>query len=190
MTSISNKEYPLIFAGEEKKTNDLLIVKNKFNNEDIGNVYLASKEDVKYCFDKANEHCKTLANTTPGERAEILQTLHTLINERFDEFADLIMKEAGKPINQAKGEVKRCLCTLDEAIKEASLGSPDGTWREHAGDGDRNSILIRRFPVGVASFITPFNFPLNLVVSFCEIKYFFYYIQYLFCFFFIILKDA
>jgi len=156
--------FPLIHAGVKKTTENTLVVKNKFNNEEIGTVCLASKHQILECIQKAHETRKKLAKSQPGTRAKILQKLHNFISLSFDEFADLITQESGKPITAARTEVTRCLCTLDEAIKEAALGSPDGTWREHSASGERHSLLIRRFPVGVASFITPFNFPLNLVM--------------------------
>mmetsp|Transcript_5213 Transcript_5213/g.6345 ORF Transcript_5213/g.6345 Transcript_5213/m.6345 type:complete len:432 (-) Transcript_5213:214-1509(-) len=158
------RTFPLISAGVKKTTEKTLTVVNKYNNEAFATVYLASKEEILQCIQKAHATRRQMRETNPGQRAEILQNLHNLITDSFDEFADLICKEAGKPITAAKAEVNRCLYTLDEAIKEASLGSPDGTWREHATGDERHSLLIRRFPVGVASFITPFNFPLNLVM--------------------------
>ena len=159
------KEYQLVISGELQSREEKLSVTNKYNNEEIATVSLATADDINQCIENAHNSLKEMASTSPETRAKILHKLHELISENFDEFATLICQEAGKPITAAEGEVKRCLITLDEAVKEAALGFPDGTWREHANGNERNSILIRRFPIGVASFITPFNFPLNLVVS-------------------------
>merc|ERR1712232_558232 len=61
--------------------------------------------------------------------------------------------EAGKPIVGSEVEVTRALATI-----------PDGVWREFTSAAGRYSLLSRRFPIGVASFVTPFNFPLNLAM--------------------------
>ena len=86
------------------------------------------------------------------------------IAENAEALAQTIRAEGGKPISAARTEVARAQATLREAAAEA--GRLDGQTldldRDAATRGWRG--LTRRVPAGVASLVTPFNFPLNLVV--------------------------
>jgi glyceraldehyde-3-phosphate dehydrogenase (NADP+) len=85
------------------------------------------------------------------------------MRSRVDSFADAIMREAGKPISIARGEVMRCLDTFtDAALAARSLsGAMEPLAAAPSGQGRLG--IVRRFPVGPVAGISPFNFPLNLV---------------------------
>ena len=123
-------------------------------------------------------------------RADILERTAQIVLARRQEFVELIAKEAGKPLYDAEGEVSRAAFNLRNAASEArsfsgvevpldmdgsvfeyQSTSSDGTaldltrtdFEELAGLRRRLGIS-RRFPIGPILAITPFNFPLNLVV--------------------------
>jgi acyl-CoA reductase-like NAD-dependent aldehyde dehydrogenase len=84
-------------------------------------------------------------------------------SERAEELAQALVVEAGKPIKFARGEVGRLINTLEVAAEEATrIGGevlPLDTTEKSAGYRG----MWRRVPVGPCGFITPWNFPLNLV---------------------------
>ena len=98
------------------------------------------------------------------ERQAILRAISDGISKRREEFARLIALEAGKPIRTARAEVDRAVFTFAVAAEEATrIG---GEWLPldwQASTAGRAGI-VRRFALGPILAITPFNFPLNLVV--------------------------
>ncbi len=73
------------------------------------------------------------------------------------------MQEGGKPIGYAKGEITRCITTVRTAASEALRFTGETVPIDHdAGVG--KTAFTKRFPIGVIAAITPFNFPLNLVL--------------------------
>lgn len=123
-------------------------------------------------------------------RADILERAADMIEARKEEFTRLISAEAGKPLYDARGEVSRSLFNLRNAAREARSFSghevpldvdesvfayqtarPDGSKLEIDGENieslsnlGRRIGIARRFPIGPVLAITPFNFPLNLVL--------------------------
>ena len=95
------------------------------------------------------------AARAPRERAEILRRVFEVMIRQTDRIAELIVRENGKPIAEARGEVAYAAeffrWFAEEAVRnEGSLvTSPNGA----------NRILVLHQPIGVALLITPWNFP-------------------------------
>lgn len=118
--------------------------------------------------EEVDRACRAAAAALAGpglpvaDRAAILDRAAALLEHRIAEFADMIRREAGKPITAATGEVGRCIDVLRFSAAAARqptgqvLPVPDGA------AGTRLGVTLR-FPRGVVAAITPFNFPLNLV---------------------------
>ena len=98
------------------------------------------------------------------ERQRILRQVATNIAFRRDEFARTLAQEAGKPLKLARIEVDRAVFTFNVAAEETARIHGEYLsldWQEStAGRWG----VTRRFPIGPVAGITPFNFPLNLVV--------------------------
>jgi acyl-CoA reductase-like NAD-dependent aldehyde dehydrogenase len=97
-------------------------------------------------------------------RASILLDLEAGIARRRRDFERLLCIEAGKPLRDARAEVDRALITsrlaADQAMRIGGKYMPlDNSPRSIGYEA-----VVRRVPVGLCSFITPFNFPLNLVM--------------------------
>ena len=97
------------------------------------------------------------------QRKAVLKHLLARCEERRDELADVLVVEAGKPIQFAKAEVARLLDTIEIAAEESTriLGEVLPLDTTQRGAGYRG--MWQRVPVGPCGFITPWNFPLNLV---------------------------
>ncbi len=95
----------------------------------------------------------------PGAaRAGALHDAAAALERRADEVTGLVVREVGKPLSEARGEVARGVAIL-RYYAQAALG-PDGQTLPAAGAGQL--LMARRVPVGVAALITPWNFPVAI----------------------------
>jgi acyl-CoA reductase-like NAD-dependent aldehyde dehydrogenase len=96
------------------------------------------------------------------ERQAVLEHCIKRFTERQDELAEALCIEAGKPINDAKGEVRRLIDTFKIAAEETPrmLGETLPLDISPRAKGYRG--MTQRVPIGPCAFISPFNFPLNL----------------------------
>jgi len=78
------------------------------------------------------------------------------------EFAEIITIEAGKPIKDALVEVNRAMDTFTIAAEEAVRRKGEYQLLDISSRNAGFSSIDARFPIGLISMITPFNFPLNL----------------------------
>ncbi|MFC7399733.1 CoA-acylating methylmalonate-semialdehyde dehydrogenase [Chelatococcus sp. GCM10030263] len=118
-------------------------------------VALASKADLRAAVENAKAAQPAWAATNPQRRARVLMKFLDLVHQEYDSLAELLAREHGKTIPDAKGDIQRGL-----EVVEFACGVPHlmkGEFTEGAGPGiDMYSI---RQPLGVVAGITPFNFP-------------------------------
>lgn len=96
---------------------------------------------------------------TPGAvRAKALNDAAAAVEQRAAELTDLVVREVGKPVSEARGEVARGIAILRYYAQAALL--PDGETLP-AADPDQ-LLMARHVPVGVAALLTPWNFPVAI----------------------------
>jgi acyl-CoA reductase-like NAD-dependent aldehyde dehydrogenase len=83
-------------------------------------------------------------------------------HERSDELAELLCLEAGKPIKDSRGEVSRLIDTFRVAAEESVRISGEVLNLEISPRARGYRGIVQHVPIGPCSFISPFNFPLNL----------------------------
>jgi malonate-semialdehyde dehydrogenase (acetylating)/methylmalonate-semialdehyde dehydrogenase len=118
-------------------------------------VRLAAPEDVDHAVATAREAFASWSRTALGRRAAILFKLRDLVARRADDLARCIVREHGKVLADARGEVQRGL-----EVVEFACGIPHllkGEFSENVSAG-LDSYSLRQ-PLGVVAGITPFNFP-------------------------------
>lgn len=118
-------------------------------------VDLASKAEVRAAVENAKAAQPKWAATNPQRRARVLMEFLRLIARDNDALADLLAREHGKTIADAKGDIQRGV-----EVVEFALGVPHlmkGEYTDGAGPGI--DIYSMRQPLGVVAGITPFNFP-------------------------------
>jgi malonate-semialdehyde dehydrogenase (acetylating)/methylmalonate-semialdehyde dehydrogenase len=123
--------------------------------EQIGEVALASKAELRAAVENAAAAQIGWAATNPQRRARVLMKFLDLVARHMDELADLLAREHGKTVADAKGDIQRGV-----EVVEFSVGVPHlmkGEYTEGAGPGI--DIYSMRQPLGVVAGITPFNFP-------------------------------
>ncbi|GAU81232.1 CoA-acylating methylmalonate-semialdehyde dehydrogenase [Bosea sp. BIWAKO-01] len=121
----------------------------------IGKVALASPAEMRAAVENAVAAQPKWAAVNPQRRARVLMKFLDLIAQNNDELAELLAREHGKTIADAKGDIQRGV-----EVVEFSLGIPNlmkGEFTDGAGPGI--DIYSMRQPLGVCAGITPFNFP-------------------------------
>lgn len=97
-------------------------------------------------------------------RAQILEVAARLAAERTEELARTICEEAAKPIRHARVEAQRAADTLRFSAAAARTLTGETVPLDASAAGEGKLGVVLRFPIGVVAAITPFNFPLNLVL--------------------------
>jgi malonate-semialdehyde dehydrogenase (acetylating) / methylmalonate-semialdehyde dehydrogenase len=123
--------------------------------EVIAKVALASKAEVHAAVENAKAAQPAWANTNPQRRARVLFKFLELMQRDHNQLAELLAREHGKTIADAKGDIQRGV-----EVVEFACGIPHlmkGDFTEGAGPGI--DLYSMRQPLGVVAGITPFNFP-------------------------------
>jgi len=138
-------------------------VVNPYDNTVVGEVFQSSPDHIEAAIRSASDAFQTTRRLSSFERSNILFKIAGAIEANKEAFANLITTETGKPIALSRVEVARSIFTLSTSAEEAKR--IEGTVLPlDLGPGSANrTALIKRFPLGPISAITPFNFPLNLV---------------------------
>lgn len=140
-------------------------VRNPYNGELVGRIDFATEEDLLLAIETAQQVFEQRMKKMPAhQRSTILRKSADLLESRGGEFAQLLCKEAGKPIRDAHGEVGRAVQVLRFASEEAKRNDGELIKMDSAVGGEGRIGFAKRVPVGVVAAITPFNFPLNLVL--------------------------
>lgn len=121
----------------------------------IANVSVATDADCALAVDAADRAFKTWSKTAPRIRGEILRKAFEIMVAEADRLAEIISKENGKVLGDAKGEVLYAAEFFRWFSEEAVR--INGEFRT-APSGDKR-ILVTKQPVGVSLLITPWNFP-------------------------------
>ena len=120
-----------------------------------GQVALGSKADLRKAVENAKAAQPAWAATNPQRRVRVLMKFLDLVQREYDSLADLLAREHGKTIADAKGDIQRGL-----EVVEVCIGAPHmmkGEFTDGAGPGI--DVYSMRQPLGVVAGITPFNFP-------------------------------
>jgi malonate-semialdehyde dehydrogenase (acetylating)/methylmalonate-semialdehyde dehydrogenase len=118
-------------------------------------VALASKAELRAAVENAKAAQPEWAATNPQRRVRVLMKFLELVARDNDALADLLAREHGKTIPDAKGDILRGV-----EVVEFAVGIPQmmkGEYTEGAGPGI--DLYSMRQPLGVVAGITPFNFP-------------------------------
>jgi malonate-semialdehyde dehydrogenase (acetylating)/methylmalonate-semialdehyde dehydrogenase len=118
-------------------------------------VALASKAELRAAVENAKAAQPEWAATNPQRRVRVLMKFLELVARDNDALADLLAREHGKTIPDAKGDILRGVEVVEFAIGIPQLMK--GEYTEGAGPGI--DLYSMRQPLGVVAGITPFNFP-------------------------------
>ncbi|HEX8064606.1 MAG TPA: aldehyde dehydrogenase family protein, partial [Allosphingosinicella sp.] len=154
--------YPLYLANEARQPNADLEVTDKYSGEVAFRCAQADAATIDAGIAAAAEAAGPMARMASYERQAVLRHCVERFEARFDELAFALCVEAGKPIKDSEGEVTRLIDTFriaaEESVRMTGEVQPlDISPRARGYQG-----MWKRVPIGPCSFISPFNFPLNL----------------------------
>ncbi|MGC4782381.1 aldehyde dehydrogenase family protein [Micromonospora zamorensis] len=134
-----------------------LPVVNPATGEVVAETPAGTADDVDSAVAAARAAFPAWAATTPQHRADVLRSLGAGLAARTEEIAQAITAEMGSPI----GMSRTAQVGFPAAVVESVAGlADDFAWTEEVG----NSLIVRE-PIGVVGAITPWNFPLQQIVS-------------------------
>ncbi len=156
------EKYPYYLANKAVYANEDLQVIDKFSGEVATSVAMADADTIDKAIQAACDAEEACAKMAAYERKAVLEHCVMRFKERFDELAESLCIEAGKPIKDAKGEVTRLIDTFQIAAEESVRITGEVMPLDISPRARGYTGMWKRVPIGPCSFISPFNFPLNL----------------------------
>jgi len=133
----------------------LLDVHNPATGRAIAQVPMSTTDEVNYAVEAAKSAFVEWRETPPYTRARYIFRLRSLMEERFEDLAKIIVQEHGKILDEARGEVRRGIENIEVAAGVPSLMM--GYNMEDVAQGIDEECIYQ--PAGVFSCVAPFNFP-------------------------------
>ena len=157
-------KYKFLIGNEWRESKNALDVINPYNNSIVSATFLAEENDINDAIQFAVKAFGETRKQPSYKRAEILGNIRDGILRRKEAFARMITLEAGKPITDARVEVERAIGTFQLALEESKRISGEYIPLDISERSKNRTAINKRFPIGTILGISPFNFPLNLVV--------------------------
>lgn len=144
-------------------TTNVLNVINKFDQNIIATIPYADASEVQFAISNSVQGFQIFSKYKASERRDLLLKIKDGILSEKEKFINLIVSEAGKPIDYARAEVERAMLVLQLAAEEAMRISGEVIPMDY-GIGMGKTAFTKRIPIGPVLAISPFNFPLNLAL--------------------------
>ena len=155
--------HPFLLNGRWLDDGPLVPVRSPYSGEVIAQVAQASRQQADEAIAGALAAFAVTRKLAGFERQRMLRQVADQITARAQEFARVMVLEAGKPIKTARAEVARSAFTFAVAAEESTRIEGEYLPLDASETAKGRWGIVRRFPLGPISAITPFNFPLNLV---------------------------
>ncbi|MEE8582092.1 MAG: aldehyde dehydrogenase family protein [Myxococcota bacterium] len=156
------ESYPYYLANRPEAPNRELEVVDKYSGEVVARVALADEAAIDRAIGLAVKAAEPLAAMAAYERQAVLEHCVQRFGERAEELAQALCIEAGKPIKDSRGEVGRLIDTFRIAAEESVRITGEVMPLDISPRARGYRAQWKRVPIGPCSFISPFNFPLNL----------------------------
>ena len=141
----------------DPSSNETLGIINPATEEEIGIVALGSIEDVDIAVYSARKAFSISSKLSKADRLDILKTVRENYKKRFNDLSEAIRLEMGAPIKLAEGaQAATGLGHLKTAIR---------VLENHEFEYKHGDYIVREEPIGVCGLITPWNWPINQIVS-------------------------
>jgi glyceraldehyde-3-phosphate dehydrogenase [NAD(P)+] len=160
MATISTTHDKRLFIdGQWESGDDAIDVTDLADGGMFARVSAADQQQAEAALDAAADAQATLRETTIPERVAWLETIAAGLRERKAELAEVIVREAGKPISSARSEVESAAERFERAVEEAR--GLTGEYRPGTTAGHEGwQAITKPEPIGTVLCITPYNYPL------------------------------
>jgi acyl-CoA reductase-like NAD-dependent aldehyde dehydrogenase len=155
-------EIPMLINGEWRKAAETYEVRDPYRNTVTSIGARSSIKDLDDALNAATKAKSVIAKMPAYERAALLRRAGKLLVERADMIAEIMARETGKAVKDAKAEIVRSQDTLSLSAEEAVRIEGEHIPLDASAMGAGKICFMLRFPVGVVAGITPFNAPVNL----------------------------
>ena len=157
MTSTATRMIKNYVDGEwvESSASEYFPVHDPASCELLANCPDSTRDDVDRAVAAAKAAFDEWRSTPVLVRAQVMHHFKVMVEDNFEEFSRIVVREHGKTIDEARGEVRRGVESIDFAMSVPVLMRSDGL--EDISSGIDETTL--RQPAGVFAAITPFNFP-------------------------------
>lgn len=160
--AVLKETYPYYLAGKAVAANHDLAVRDKYSGEVATRVARADAKAIDAGIAAAARAAGPMRKLASYERQAVLSHCAHRFTERAEELAMALCIEAGKPIKDSRGEVTRLIDTFRMAAEESVRMIGEVLPLDISARAKQYSGMWKRVPIGPCSFISPFNFPLNL----------------------------
>jgi lactaldehyde dehydrogenase len=157
------REKSNLVGGEWVEGTESLDVIHPYDGEVIGTVPSLDAGTMESAVDAAEEAFQA-STLSAYERYELLMKTAELLEEDAEDMAEVITLEEGKPIEESRGETDRAVQTLRLSAEQAKRMFGEYVPMDAQKGFAKDHCFTQREPLGVVAAITPFNFPLNLMV--------------------------
>ena len=157
-------ELGALVAGRTVYGGDATEIRSPYDGGLVAVVHRAGPAEIEAAIAGAVRAFEETRKLPSWRRAEILERISAALGERREELARGVALEAGKPISIARVEVDRAAFTFKVAAEETKRIYGEIVPLDWVPGTERRTAHVRRVPLGPIAGITPFNFPLNLVV--------------------------
>jgi acyl-CoA reductase-like NAD-dependent aldehyde dehydrogenase len=162
MTTIATPTVPIYLAGEFVEAGVPLEVRNPADGSLVATTFQAGTDQLERATAAAVEAFERTKRMASYERRDVLAHVAACIERDADELSELLSRESGKPIRDARTEVARGALTFRTAAEEALRINGEWLPLDWAAANRGRHGIVRRYPIGPVAGISPFNFPLNL----------------------------
>jgi acyl-CoA reductase-like NAD-dependent aldehyde dehydrogenase len=162
MAAALKPRYPYWLANQAVAPNTDLEVRDKYSGDVATRVAMADPAAIAAAIAAAVEAAEPMRRLAAYERQAVLLHCVRRFQERAEELAMSLCIEAGKPIRDSRGEVTRLIDTFRIAAEEAPRVHGEVMAMDVSPRARGYAGMWKRVPIGPCSFISPFNFPLNL----------------------------
>ncbi|MBX3066843.1 MAG: aldehyde dehydrogenase family protein [Anaerolineae bacterium] len=151
-----------LVAGEWRSSNEVLDVTFPYDGTVSDSIYLATAQDMEDAIVAAQRGFEITRRLPSYQRSEILQNLHHLMKQHFDEIVELMIMESGKTRKVSIAELTRAVQTIFVSSEEARRLEGDVFSVDWTPAGKNRQGFTKRVPIGTVLAIAPFNYPINL----------------------------
>lgn len=150
--------------GKPHDSDEKVPISFTYTGQTLAYVEQATEKHLALLIEHLPRAQKVAGALRPYQKRDILLNVEKRLRQEEEKVADLIVHEASKPLRYARAEVQRGIVTVGIGADLARVLTEESFSLDVAPPYLGRWGLVRRFPAGPTLAITPFNFPLNLVL--------------------------